>query len=132
MYTLISNSMTTVKKIACLLFIYCSNTLVYGQYEIVPEKGYSPQIGVMVDMLEDLKNRITEQTRNLDEEQTDFLFDKQANSIGAIIMHLAATESYYQVETLEERAWTEEEAKFWEVASALGSEAREKLKGKPI
>lgn len=124
--------MTTLKKISCLLFFCCSNSLVYGQHEIIPEKDYSPQIGIMVDMLEELKHRITEEIRDLNQEQTDFLFDEQANSIGAIIMHLAATESYYQVETLEERTWTEEESKFWEMASGLGPESREKLKGNPI
>ncbi len=57
----------------------------------------------MVDMLEELKDRLTEDIRDLDQAETDYLFDDKANSIGAIIMHLVATESYYQVETLEAR-----------------------------
>lgn len=83
-------------------------------------------------MLEDLKIRITKEVEMLTLEQTDFLFDKKANSIGALIMHLAATESYYQVETLEDRAWTAEESNFWEIPSGLGSASRKKYKGKPI
>jgi hypothetical protein len=47
-------------------------------------------------------------------------------------MHLVTTESYYQVETLEERPWTDEEAAFWGIAGELGTESREKIKGKPI
>jgi hypothetical protein len=124
--------MTPTSIIAFLILFGCSNILVYGQHKIIPEKGYSPQIGIMVDMLEELKSRITQDVRDLTQPQTDFLFDEKANSIGAIIMHLAATESYYQVETLEERTWTEEEAAFWEVAAGLGVESREKFKGKPI
>ena len=124
--------MYTIKKISCFLFILCSTSLVYGQHEIIPEEGYSPQIGIMVDMLEELKSRITQDLGDLNQEQTDFLFDDQANSIGAIIMHLVATESYYQVETLEGRIWTKEEAALWETASGLGPDAREKFKGNAI
>ncbi|ANQ52758.2 DUF664 domain-containing protein [Flammeovirga sp. MY04] len=103
-----------------------------AQYEIKPTKGYSPQIGIMVDMLEDLKGRITEMTKDLDQKETDYMFDDQANSIGALIMHLVATEAYYQVETLEGRAWDKQEEEFWSIASSLGDHSRDDLKGKPI
>ena len=86
----------------------------------------------MVDMLEDIKDRITAQISNLDQKGTDFLFDEKANSIGAIIMHLVATEAYYQVETLEERSFTEDESNFWRIGLGLGTESRDQLKGKPI
>ena len=124
--------MSTFKKTFCLLLFFCTTPLVYGQHEIKPVEGYAPQIGIMVDMLEELKQRIVEDLADLDQKQTDFLFDEKANSIGAIIMHLAAIEIYYQVETLEGRTWTQEEAAFWETASDLGPEAREKINGKPI
>jgi hypothetical protein len=80
-----------------------------AQYVVEPESGYSPQIGIMVDMLEEIKHRIAEDTRELGQAETDYLFDEKVNSIGAIIMHLAATEGYYQLETLEERTFTAEE-----------------------
>ncbi len=98
----------------------------------MPEDGYSPRIGIMVDMLEELKDRIAADVRDLSQEQTDYLFDEQANSIGAMVMHLVATESYYQVETLEGREWTEEEAALLELAGGMGPESRGNLKGKPI
>ena len=103
-----------------------------AQYEIKPKEGYTPQIGIMVDMLEDLKYRIVDLTRALDQTETDFLFDDEANSIGAILMHLVANESYYQVETLRRRTWTEKEEEFWGIAGGLGEESRKALKGKPI
>ena len=68
--------------------------------------GYSPNIGMMVYMLEDLKDRITEQVKDLDQSQVDFLYDADANSIGSLIMHLVSTESYYQTATLMGREWT--------------------------
>ena len=94
--------MKSIKKNTALLIFCFSLSLVNAQYEIKPKKGYTPQIGLMVDMLEDLKDRVTEITRDLDQVETDYLFDAKANSIGAIIMHLVATEAYCQVETLEE------------------------------
>lgn len=122
-----SNKINSTFLILCLSF-----SLVNAQYEIKPVKGYTPQIGIMVNMLEDLKNRITELTHDLDQAETDYLFDDKANSIGSMIMHLAATEAYYQVETLEGRKWTDEEKEFWAVAGSLGEKSREELKGKPI
>lgn len=124
--------MKSLKKNATLLILFFSLSFVNAQYEIKPEKGYTPQIGVMVNMLKDLKNRITELTRDLDQAETDYLFDDKANSIGALIMHLVSTEAYYQVETLEGLTWTDEEAEFWGVAGGLGEKTRDKIKGKPI
>jgi uncharacterized damage-inducible protein DinB len=124
--------MKSLKKNAAILILCFSLSLMNAQYEIKPEIGYTPQIGLMVDMLEDLKDRITEITSDLDQAETDYLFDAKANSIGAIIMHLVATEAYFQVETLEERIWTDEEAEFWGVATGLGEKYRDKLKEKPI
>lgn len=124
--------MKSLKKYITLLFFCFSLSFVNAQYEIKPANGYTPQIGIMVDMLEEMKDRIMEMTSDLDQTETDYLFDAKANSIGALIMHLVATEAYYQVETLEERIWTDEEAEFWGVAAGLGEKYRDKLKGKPI
>lgn len=124
--------MKSLKKNVTFLILCFSLSLVNAQYEIKPEKGYSPQIGIMVDMLEDLKDRITKITYDLNQAETDFLFDEKANSIGALIMHLVATESYYQVETLEKRTWTAKEAEFWGIAAGLEEKHKERLKGKPV
>ena len=124
--------MKSLSKSTILIILLFSCSLAQAQYEIKPVEGYTTQIGFMVDMLEDLKNRITEMTQDLDQAETDYLFDDKANSIGALIMHLVANEAYYQVETLEGRSWTEEEAELWGVAGGLGEQSRADLKGKPI
>ena len=124
--------MRSLKTLCFLLIITSSATLLRSQYKVVPAEGYTPQIGIVVYMMEDLKARITEQVRDLSQEETDFLIDEKGNSIGSMIMHLAATESYYQVETLEERTWSAEEMEFWMVGASLGEESRKKHKGKPI
>ena len=55
-----------------------------------------------------------------------------ANRIGAMIMHLAATEVYYQVFTIENRGYNAEEKEMWETAMNLGHVGREELVDKPI
>lgn len=103
-----------------------------AQYSIDPPKGYSHDIGNMISMLDNLKERVEQNVKDLDQDGTDFLMDKNANSAGAIIYHLAATEAYYQIYTLEERQFNSEEKAKWEVALNLGENAREEFKGKPI
>jgi len=87
-------------KFKALLILCFSTSFVHAQYEIKPTAGFTPQIGIMINMLEEIKDRITEDIGDLNQKETDFLFDIKANSIGAIVMHLVATEANYQVETL--------------------------------
>ncbi len=86
----------------------------------------------MVYMLEDLKHRITQQVKDLDQSQVDFLYDADANSIGSLVMHLVSTESYYQTATLMGREWTAEELAKFGVAGELNTKVRNILKGEPI
>lgn len=113
----------------CLLLISFAAT---AQYKIEPPKGYTQDIGNMVSMLDNLKERVENNVKNLDQNGTDFLLDENANRIGAIIYHLAATEAYYQVYTFEKRQFNDEEKKKWELALNLGDQAREEFQGKPI
>lgn len=101
-------------------------------YQIGPVDGFSPQVGTLITMLNNLSSRVEQTVQLLDQERTDFLMDEKANSIGALVMHLAAAEAYYQVFTFEGRDFNEEEKEQWEVALSLGEEARQKFKGKPI
>lgn len=115
-----------------LVLLFLPMLCVNAQGELKAVEGYSPNIGSMVYMLEDLKDRITEQVKDLDQNQTDFQYDTQANSIGALIMHLVSTESYYQVATLEGREWTAAELESVGVAGELNAKVNNMLKGEPI
>ena len=120
-------------KLFLLIACVCIMSIpINAQYITEPAEGYTPQIGIMVDMLEEIKALIEEDVRDLSQEETDFLMDDQANSIGAMLMHIAATEAYIQTETIEGRTWTDEEREFWSVAGGLGDNSREHIKGKPI
>ncbi len=118
--------------IASVIVLFSISGKTLGQYTINPSKGYSENIGNMVAMLDDLKNRVTRSVVNLSDKETDFLLDEKANRIGALIMHLAATEVYYQVYTFEDRGLNEEEKEKWQAALSLGDEARDKFKEQPI
>jgi len=119
-------------KYSMLYLLLLITTIGFSQFEIKPEEGYTPNIGIMVNMLEDLKNRITEQVKDLNQTETDFEFDDKANSIGALLMHLVSTEAYFQIETLENRKWTEEEQKGLGIGAGLNEHSKPLLKKKPI
>ena len=124
--------MKSLKKKTAFLLFFLSIILVHAQGEMKSVEGYSLQIGMMVYMLEDLKSRITEQVKDLDPSQTDFLYDADANSIGALVMHLVSTELYYQMATLESVSWTEDEQMLLSLAGELNGETKKILQGKPI
>jgi len=119
------------KIIICISILFISHLSISAQ-EIKAPDGYSPQIGTTVSMLEDLKDRVTSSVANLTLEETDFLLDENANRIGALILHLAATEKYYQIYTFEERSYNRLESAEWDLPQNLGERARKELTGKPI
>lgn len=98
-------------------------------YFIGPKEGYTPHIGVLVGKLEYNRQMLKYAVDGLSVEQLDYLHDEESNSIGALLLHLAATEKYYQVETLEGRTFSEEENKRWGAAGDLGDRGREEIKG---
>jgi len=124
--------MKALKIKAASLLLLIPILLLNAQGELKSVEGYTPNIGMMVYMLEDLKDRITEQVKDLDLAQTDFLYDADANSIGALLMHLVSTESYYQTATLKGRDWTEDELTRYGMAGELNEAVKNILKGKPI
>ncbi|MFP4847173.1 DUF664 domain-containing protein [Winogradskyella sp. PE311] len=120
-------------QIQIIVFVLLLSTpSLFSQVEIKAPQGYSNDIGNMISMLDNLKGRVEQYVRGIDQEATDFLLDGNANRPGAIIYHLAATEAYYQVYTFEGRGFNAAEKAKWETALNLGDKARIELKGKPI
>ncbi|WP_299364703.1 DinB family protein [Winogradskyella sp.] len=121
--------MKYVLIIALTLF---SLTAVNSQNIISEEEGFTPQVGVLVSMLNDLSNRLERTVKDLDVDAIDYLLDEDANTIGTLIMHLAATEKIYQVYTFEKREFNAEEEKEWGTAMSMGRDAQKKFKGKEV
>lgn len=100
-----------------------------------PKEGYTPQIGTLVSMMNWMRMVILYPVRDMSVSDLDFLVDENANSIGAMLMHLAATERFYQIHTFENKTWgdwSKEDAEKWSVASGLGAKAREEINGNPL
>jgi uncharacterized damage-inducible protein DinB len=99
---------------------------------IGPKEGFSPQVGTLVSMLDWMRLVVLRSVRNLTAAQLDYLHDPKSNTIGAMLLHLAATERYYQLHTFEGKkwgAWSEAEKKQWDAAMSLGDAARKSIRG---
>ncbi|MEN7551633.1 DinB family protein [Rapidithrix thailandica] len=99
---------------------------------IGPKEGFSPQVGTLVSMMNWMRSVILYPVKNLTVEDLDYLHDENANSIGAMLWHLAATERFYQIHSFEGKKWgdwPEEDKAAWSTASRLGAEARQTIKG---
>jgi len=121
-----------MKKSILFTFLFTISVFVNAQNLIKPERGYTNDIGNVVSMLNDLKARVTRSVEGMSQYEADYLLDENANRIGAMILHLAATEAYYQAYTFENRGFNKEEQKKWNVALNLGDNGRKELQGKPI
>jgi len=99
---------------------------------IGPKKGYSPQVGTLVSMMTWMRKTILSPVRDLSVKELDYLQDENANSIGAMLWHLAATERFYQLNTFDGKSWgdwPEKDDKEFSIAMSLGDAGRSRLKG---
>lgn len=101
-----------------------------------PREGYTPQVGTLVSMLTMMRVIVLASLdKRMTLAQVDYLHDEKSNSIGAMLLHLAATERYYQLNTFDNIAWDRWDdaiKKEWDVAMSLGAPARSQLKGRPL
>jgi uncharacterized damage-inducible protein DinB len=106
-----------------------------GPNIIGPRPPYSPQMGTLVSMLTWMRRGILNPVQGLTVAQLDYLHDEKANTIGALLLHLAAIERYYQLHTFEGKKWGDwDEAlkKRWDAAANLGEAARTAIKGNKL
>jgi hypothetical protein len=99
---------------------------------IGPKAGYSAQVATLVSMLTWMQRAIDRSTKGLTQAELDHLFDAEANTIGALMLHLAATEFYYQMNTFDGKAWdswSDEIKQKWDPAMKLGDAGRKTIKG---
>ena len=97
---------------------------------IGPQEGYSPQIGTLVSMLNYNRDTIKRAVAGLTMQQLDYLHDAQANTIGALLLHLGAVDKFYQLNTFEGRQdFDDAEKKRWGAAMELGDLGRNEIKG---
>ena len=99
---------------------------------IGPQPGYSPQVGILVSQLHFTRQQVTANVKGMSQADLDFLLDAKANTIGALLYHLAATDHYYALSTFgggKWGSWPDDEKKKWDIPMTLGDPARKAIKG---
>ncbi|HTZ46593.1 MAG TPA: DUF664 domain-containing protein [Verrucomicrobiae bacterium] len=101
-------------------------------YIVGPKKGYTPQIGTLVSEMAFMRWQVMNSVKGMSQKDLDFLLDDKANRIGALLLHLVATEKFYQLNTLDGLApnkipesWKEK----WGMPMELGEPARKAVVG---
>ncbi len=107
------------------------NVNVFGKRE-----GYGDQISILVSMMDWMRGVILRDANGLSQKELDFLLDENSNSIGAMLMHFAATERFYQIDTFtgisEDRMNFGVEDDVWQAAGNLGNAGRKTFKNRPL
>jgi len=70
-----------------------------GLYLIGDLPGFTPQIGRLVSMMNYARYTTLSAVEDLSVDQLDYLHDSPSNSIGALLLHIAAAEVGYQAAT---------------------------------
>ena len=101
---------------------------------ITPEVGFSPHLGVLVSTLEWCREKTIDWVKDLTIYQLDYLYDENANSIGALLLHIASLEAAYQEMTFYGRNILNnpERIQKWRVPMYLGDQARREIKGHSV
>jgi len=102
---------------------------------IGPQKGYTPEIGTLVSMLAFTRMQVLQNVKGLSQQDLDFLLDAKANTIGALLMHLAATETYYGMNSfggMKWDSWSDDVKKKWDIPMNLDEPARKAIKGNSL
>lgn len=94
--------------------------------------GYTPEISRLLSMMNYARFTTLHAVKELSTEELDCVVDPEGNSIGALLLHFAAVEYYYQVDTFEERELNENELSKWGPALDLGEEGRKHIKGNDL
>ena len=91
--------------------------------------GFTPQIGRLVSMMNYARHTTLSAVAGLGADELDYLHDPQSNSIGALLLHIAAAEVGYQAATFYARDLNEEDRHEWGAALELGERARREIRG---
>jgi hypothetical protein len=113
----------------------CGQAPPTGPNILGPRAGYAPHVGALVSMLDWMRAVVVGSVQGLSIKQLDYLLDPQANTIGSLLLHLVATERYYQLHTFEGKQWGDWDdsiKKQWEVPMQLGANAQRIIKGQNL
>jgi len=98
-------------------------------YLIGDISGFTPQIARLVSMMNYVRHTTIKAVEGLAVSELDYLNDSKSNSIGSLLLHIAAAEVGYQAATFYDRQMNEDEKDEWDTALALGERASQEIKG---
>ena len=101
-------------------------------YLISDISGFTPQIARLVSMMNYIRHTTLSAVKDLTLGELDYLNSPTGNSIGSLLLHIAAAEVGYQAATFFNRQLNEIEKHEWDTALALGEKAREEIKGQDL
>ena len=100
-----------------------------------PKRGFTPEIGTLTSMMAFTRMQVLSAVKGLSVADLDFLLDSKANTVGALLNHLAATEAFYQANSFDGYSWEkmpDAVKQKWEVPMNLGEPARKSIKGNSL
>ncbi len=94
--------------------------------------GYSEQVSHLVSMLNFVRHGTISAVEKLTVQELEYLPHKNSNSIGSLLLHIAAAEIGYQAATFYNRQVNTEEKNAWGNYFSLDSKSNQEIKGHPI
>lgn len=101
-------------------------------YRIKPTEFFADKIGELVSMLEHTRAMTLLEVSELSQSDLDYLPDESSNSIGSLLLHVAAIEFVHQIVSNANRDLTGDEFTKWQTALELGDKARESVRNHPL
>ncbi len=100
-----------------------------------PRAGYTPGVSNLVSMMNWMRGVVIRQVSGMSMKDLDYLHDEDSNTVGAMLLHLAATEKYYALNTFENMSWGSWDTKTkaeWDTPMNLGERGRQIIKGNSL
>ena len=103
-------------------------------HEFGKRSGYTNELSILISMMDWMRDTVLRGVKGISQKELDYVLDDDANTIGAMLMHLAATERYYQIDTF--KGISKKKLSFglsdemWHAASSLGDKGRAAFKSK--
>ncbi len=108
-----------------------NSTTVEESIHIIGQRtGFSPQVGTLLSMMTWMRMVVLMSVQNMKQEELDYLHDTKSNTVGAMLLHIAATERNYQISTFEWKTDFKGDGKInWDAAMGPGDAGRKSIKG---
>jgi hypothetical protein len=124
-----------VSSLATVALVPTTTAAAENAWIVGPQPGFTPEIGTLTSMMAFTREQVVHNVKGLSQQDLDFLLDDKANTIGALLLHLAATETYFQMSTfggMKWDSWSDEVKKKWDIPMNLGEPARKAIKGNSL